>query len=184
MTVKLRTTVKVRTTVRWFLGGVAVVMVAAAALGADAPGKAPGREVAPVSKSKAPTAMTSGLTAQQYATIPGVLFARALADAPGKSLVVVSLKLPPARKGRAVSPRCMGHHHPGSVYVYVTEGTARLGLAGQPVRLVHKSESFFEPVGSVHTVGESASATQPASAIAVMIVPDGAPLVTPVCGHR
>ncbi|MGH8218438.1 MAG: cupin domain-containing protein [Steroidobacteraceae bacterium] len=128
--------------------------------------------------------MTSGLTAQQYATVPGVLFAQALADAPGKSLVVVSLKFPPARKGRAASPRCVGHHHPGSVYVYVTEGTARLGLADQPVRLVHTGESFFEPVGALHTVGESASATKPAAAIAVMIVPDGAPLVTPVCGHR
>lgn len=167
---------KVRTIVRWFLGGVAMVMVAGA-LAADVAG------AAPEAKSKALSAMTSGLTADQYATVPGVIFARALAEVPGKNLVVVALKLPPSRKGRAASPRCMGHHHPGSVYVYITQGTARLGLAGEPVRTVHTGESFFEPPGSLHTVGESASTTQPASAIAVMIVPDGAPLLTPMCGH-
>jgi quercetin dioxygenase-like cupin family protein len=65
------------------------------------------------------------------------------------------------------------------VYVFVTEGTARLGIEGQPVQEVHAGEGFFEPVGAVHTVSESASATEPASGIAVMIVPDGSPLVLP-----
>jgi hypothetical protein len=37
-------------------------------------------------------------------------------------------------------------------------------------------ESFFEPPGALHTVAESASATELAEGIAVMIVPDGAPL--------
>ena len=71
-----------------------------------------------------------------------------------------------------------GHRHPGSVYVYVTQGTARLGIEGQPVKEVHVGESFFEPPGVLHTVAESASTTESASAIAVMIVPEGAPLVT------
>jgi quercetin dioxygenase-like cupin family protein len=167
---------KVQTAVRLFLGGVASVAVAGA-LGADAPG------VAPAAKPKALTAMTPGLTAKQYATVPGVIFAHPLAEVPGKDLVVVALKLPPSQKGRAAPSRCMGHHHPGSVYVYITQGTARLGLAGEPTRIVHTGESFFEPVGALHTVGESASTTEPASAIAVMIVPDGAPLLTPVCGQ-
>jgi quercetin dioxygenase-like cupin family protein len=64
------------------------------------------------------------------------------------------------------------------VSVYVTEGTARLGLAGEPVREVKAGESLFKPVGAVHTVTQSASTTEPATAIAVMIVPDGAPLVS------
>ena len=33
-----------------------------------------------------------------------------------------------------------------------------------------RSSSFFEPVGAHHTVAENASATEPARAIAVMIV--------------
>jgi len=34
-------------------------------------------------------------------------------------------------------------------------------------------------VGAHHIIAENASATEPARAIAVMIVPEGAPLVTP-----
>ena len=111
---------------------------------------------------------------QATRTVP-TLFSAPLADMPGKQLVVVALTLPPKQEGRPPSP---GHRHPGSVYVYVTEGTARLGLAGEPAREVQAGESFFEPVGAIHTVGESASPTEQAKAIAGMIVPDGAPLVT------
>jgi quercetin dioxygenase-like cupin family protein len=105
---------------------------------------------------------------------PSVIFSSALKELPGTKLVVVSLKLDPAGKSLPHP-----HHHPGSVYVYVTQGAARLGLKGQPVQIVHAGESFFEAPGSVHTVAESASETEPAYAIAMMLVPDGAPLVTP-----
>jgi quercetin dioxygenase-like cupin family protein len=102
------------------------------------------------------------------------LFSAPLADVPGKNLVVVNLEWDPK------SPRhFMAHRHPGSVFVYVTKGAVRLGIEGQPVKLVHAGETFYEPPGALHAVGENASATEPAAAIAVMIVPDGAPLVTP-----
>lgn len=113
--------------------------------------------------------------AQEPPAGPKTLFSAPLADMPGKQLVVVELKLPPRQEGRPPAP---GHRHPGSVWVYVTEGVARLGLAGEPVREVKAGESFFEPMGAIHTVGQSASTTEPATAIAVMIVPDGAPLVS------
>jgi quercetin dioxygenase-like cupin family protein len=105
---------------------------------------------------------------------PGVIFSSPLTDVPGKHLVVVALEWDP-KSGKHFTP----HHHPGSVYVYVTKGTVKLGVEGQPVRIVHTGESFFEAMGAVHTVAESASATEPAAAIAVMIVPDGAPLAIP-----
>jgi quercetin dioxygenase-like cupin family protein len=107
---------------------------------------------------------------------PTELFRTALPDAPGKQLVVVALTIAPKRADQPASP---GHRHPGSVYVYVTEGTARFGIEGQPVKEVKTGESFFEPPGALHTVMESASATEGAKAIAVMIVPDGAPLTLP-----
>lgn len=108
-------------------------------------------------------------------TAPPVLFSAPLPEMPGMRLVVVELTLAPRQDEGTPT----GHRHPGSVYVYVTEGTARLGLEGEPVREVREGEGFFEPVGALHTVMESASATDPASAIAVMIVPEDAPLVTP-----
>ena len=107
---------------------------------------------------------------------PTELFRTALPDAPGKQLVVVELTIAPKQAGQPASP---GHRHPGSVYVYVTEGTARFGVEGQPVKEVRTGESFFEPPGALHNVMESASATAGAKAIAVMIVPDGAPLTLP-----
>ncbi|HEU4620462.1 MAG TPA: cupin domain-containing protein, partial [Gammaproteobacteria bacterium] len=110
---------------------------------------------------------------------PRVLFQAPLADAPGKNLVVVELNPPPHPEAPSTPEHHRrGHRHPGSVYVYVTQGAVRLGLEGQPVQVVHAGESFFEPVGAHHIIGESASATEPARAIAVMIVPDGAPLTT------
>jgi quercetin dioxygenase-like cupin family protein len=107
---------------------------------------------------------------------PPELFRAALPDMPGKQLVVVALTIQPKRADQPPSP---GHRHPGSVYVYVTQGTARFGVEGQPVKEVKTGESFFEPPGALHTVMESAHPTEPATAIAVMIVPDGAPLTLP-----
>jgi len=103
-----------------------------------------------------------------------VIFSTPLQDVPGKNLVVSRLVFPATSKHVPVN-----HRHPGSVYVYVTRGTVRLGIEGQLVREVRAGESFFEPPGALHTVAESASATDPAEAIAVLIVPDGAPLLTP-----
>lgn len=111
---------------------------------------------------------------------PPVIFSAPLADAPGKNLVVVELTFAPnpAPPSTPENHR-RGHRHPGSVYVYVTQGAVRLGVAGQPVQVVQTGGSFFEPVGAHHIITENASATEPARAIAVMIVPEGAPLTTP-----
>ena len=121
-------------------------------------------------------------TAQQGApprAPPKTLFSVPLADAPVKSLVVVELNYAPNPAPPSTAEHHgRGHHHPGSVYVYVTQGTVRLGVEGQPVQVVKTGESFFETVGAHHIINENASATEPARAIAMMIVPDGQPLTT------
>ena len=112
-------------------------------------------------------------------TPPPVLFMAPLEDAPGKQLVVVELKYAPnPRPPSTAEQHLTGHRHPGSVYVHVTHGAVRLGIEGQPPQVVQAGGSFFEPPGAHHIINENASATEPARAIAVMIVPDGAPLVT------
>jgi len=58
---------------------------------------------------------------------PVELFRTALPDMPGKQFVVVALTIAPRAAGQPPSP---GHRHPGSVYVYVTEGTARFAAKG------------------------------------------------------
>jgi quercetin dioxygenase-like cupin family protein len=119
--------------------------------------------------------------AKKLAKEPGVIFARELGDVPGKNLVVVRLEIPPKPVQPPASPdQSIGHRHPGSVYVYVTKGTVRFGIEGQPVQVVHAGESAFEPMGAVHTILENTSTKKPATVIAVLIVPDGAPILTPV----
>ena len=44
------------------------------------------------------------------------------------------------------------------------------------VKVYKAGESFFEPPGSEHLVSENASATEPASLLAVFVAPDGANL--------
>jgi quercetin dioxygenase-like cupin family protein len=110
---------------------------------------------------------------------PPVVFSAPLADAPGKNLVVVELSFAPNPAPPSTHENHRrGHRHPGSVYVYVTQGAVRLGVEGQPVQVVQTGGSFFEAVGAHHIITENASATEPARAIAVMIVPEGAPLTT------
>src|SRR5262245_66563117 len=92
---------------------------------------------------------------------PTELFRTALPDMPGKQLVVVALTIQPKR---ADQPAAAGHRHPGSVYVYVTEGTARFGLEGQPVKEVKTGASSFEAPGALHHLKESTHQTAPAKA--------------------
>ena len=125
----------------------------------------------------------AGAAAQESAparTPPKTLFSAPLADAPGKNLVVVELNYRPnSAPASTAEQHARGHRHPGSVYVYVTQGAVRLAVEGEPARVVKAGESFFEPVGAHHIINENASATEPARAIAVMIVPEGEPLTTP-----
>ena len=110
---------------------------------------------------------------------PATLFSGVLAEAPGHNVVVVELNFPPNASAPSTSDRHpLGHRHPGSVYVYVTQGAVRLGIEGEPVQVVQAGQIFFEPVGAHHIVNENTSSTEPARAIAFMIVPEGLPLST------
>lgn len=105
------------------------------------------------------------------------LFRAPLPEIPGKQLVVVPLQFPMSN-----SVKRPAHQHPGSVFVYVPKGEARLGVEGQEPKLISAGQGFFEPVGAIHNVNESVGSEQ-ATAIAFMIVPDGAPLVMPSTTH-
>jgi quercetin dioxygenase-like cupin family protein len=47
-----------------------------------------------------------------------------------------------------------------------------------PAKVYKAGECFFEPPGSEHLVSENASATEPASLLAVFVAADGARLTT------
>ena len=72
------------------------------------------------------------------------------------------------------------HYHAGSVFAYVLTGEIRsqIGPDGE-VKVYKAGESFFEPPGSTHLVSENASATEPASLLAVFVADDNANLTQP-----
>jgi quercetin dioxygenase-like cupin family protein len=93
-----------------------------------------------------------------------------LPNAPGKNLTAVVVAYPPG--GKSVK-----HHHAGSVFVYVLSGAIRSeNSATGPAKVYTAGESFFEPPGSEHLVSENASATEPASLLAVFVADNGAQL--------
>ncbi len=95
-----------------------------------------------------------------------------LPNVPGKSVTAVVVTFPPGAK----SPP---HHHAGSVLVYVLSGEVRSeNSATGPAQIYKAGETFFEPAGSTHLVSENASATEPATILAVFIADDGATLTT------
>jgi quercetin dioxygenase-like cupin family protein len=95
-----------------------------------------------------------------------------LPNVPGKSLTAVVVNFAPGAKSTS-------HHHAGSVFVYVLSGQIRSEVSGAgPAKVYNAGETFFEPPGSTHLVSENASASEPASLLAVFVADDGAKLTT------
>lgn len=101
------------------------------------------------------------------------LFAVKLPNVPGQTLTAEVVEYPPGGKSSV-------HHHAGSVFAYILTGRIRSqSSATGPVRIYKAGETFFEPPGSNHLVSENASASEPASLLAIFIAEDGAVLTEP-----
>jgi quercetin dioxygenase-like cupin family protein len=99
-----------------------------------------------------------------------IVMSQKLPDVPGKTLTGLLVHYEPGGK----TPK---HHHPGSVMAFVVSGAIRSqNSATGPARVYRAGEAFFEPPGSEHLVSENASATEPASLLAIFIADDGATL--------
>jgi len=98
--------------------------------------------------------------------------AEKLPNVPGKTLTAVVVNYAPGGKSAS-------HHHAGSVFAYVLSGAIRSeNSATGPAKVYKAGESFFEPPGSEHLISENASASEPASLLAVFVADDGARLTT------
>ena len=103
-----------------------------------------------------------------------LVYQHELPNVPGKSIKGVLVEYGPGGS----SP---GHTHPKSAFIYATvlEGAIRSQVSGTgPARVYRAGETFFEPPGSTHLVGENASATEPARILAVFVADDGATLTS------
>jgi quercetin dioxygenase-like cupin family protein len=100
------------------------------------------------------------------------VLAQTLPNVAGKSLTAVIVTY-------ALGGKSVKHHHAGSVFVFVLSGAIESeSSATGSVKVYKAGESFFEPPGSEHLVSENASATAPASLLAIFVADDGAQLTT------
>jgi len=100
------------------------------------------------------------------------VLAQRLPNLPGQSLTAVTVSYAPGGKSAA-------HRQAGSVFAYVLSGAIRSETSATgPAKVYKAGKSFFEPPGSRHLVSENASATEPASLLAVFVAADGAQLTT------
>lgn len=98
---------------------------------------------------------------------------------PGKSLVAVVVKYAPGAKS-------VPHRHANSAFIYahVMSGAVRSQVDDQPAKVYQAGESWTERPGALHRMSENASATEPASLLAVFVVDSGdTSLTTPAKGE-
>jgi quercetin dioxygenase-like cupin family protein len=97
----------------------------------------------------------------------------ALAELPGREVIVITLDIPPG----ASSPP---HRHPGHhVFGYVLEGTYKIKIDQGPEMVLTKGQTFHEAPGQLHAVSANGSQTEPAKVVAFMIVESGKPITVP-----
>ena len=72
------------------------------------------------------------------------------------------------------------HQHPGPTFGYVVSGRIRWAIDGGPAKVLEAGQSFFEPMGSVHSTSANASDTEPARISVVILSKPGEPLSKPV----
>jgi quercetin dioxygenase-like cupin family protein len=85
-----------------------------------------------------------------------------LPNVPGKSITTLLVEFPP----NAFTPR---HRHPGSVTAYVTKGVLRSQLNDGPVGTFGPGGTWFEPPGTIHSLVENPSPTEPAEIMAIFV---------------
>jgi quercetin dioxygenase-like cupin family protein len=92
------------------------------------------------------------------------VFERAIPNIPGKKLIAVEVTYPPGGKSAS-------HLHTQSAFIYahVLSGAIRSQVDDEPVRVYQTGEGFYENPGSHHRISENASASAPASLLAVFI---------------
>lgn len=71
------------------------------------------------------------------------------------------------------------HQHPGPTFGYVVSGRIRWAINGEPAKVLEAGQSFFEPMGSVHSTSANDSATEPAKIAVVILGKPGEPLSKP-----
>jgi quercetin dioxygenase-like cupin family protein len=103
--------------------------------------------------------------AQEHQTITPA-FQEAIPNIPGKSLIGIVVSYPPGGKSPAHT-----HAHSAFITGYVLSGSIRSQVNDGKTQVFHAGEHWTEPPGGAHhAISENASATEPASLLAIFVV--------------
>jgi quercetin dioxygenase-like cupin family protein len=67
------------------------------------------------------------------------------------------------------------HSHAHGVMAYVVSGSIVSQVNDGPEQTFHAGDAWWEPPGAIHRVSRNASASEPATLLAIYIAPPGAP---------
>ena len=99
------------------------------------------------------------------------LLTQALADFPGKEVMIITVDYPPG----AADPI---HRHDAHGFVYVLQGSIVMQVEGGKEVTLTAGQTFYEGPQDLHTVGRNASDTVPAKFLVLLVKDDGAPILT------
>jgi quercetin dioxygenase-like cupin family protein len=100
------------------------------------------------------------------------LMSKALAENPGKEVLMITVEYPPG----SVDPI---HRHNAQAFVYVLEGSIVMQVRGGKEVTLTPGQTFYEGPDDVHVVGRNASLTKPAKFLVVLIKDKGALVLVP-----
>ena len=101
------------------------------------------------------------------------LLTKELADIPGKEALMLTVVYPPGGADPV-------HRHNAHGFIYVLEGSVVMQVKGQKPVTLTAGQTFYEGPDDIHVVGRSASSTQPAKLLVLLLKNKGAPVLVPV----
>lgn len=101
------------------------------------------------------------------------LMSKALADIPGKEVVMITVEFPPGGADPV-------HKHDAHGFIYVLEGSVVMQVKGGQEVTLTPGQTFYEGPDDVHVVGRNASTTKSAKILALLVKDKGAPILVPV----
>lgn len=97
------------------------------------------------------------------------LLKQPLPDIPGREVRMTLLQRDPLVSSAP-------HRHPGHyTFGYVVQGTYEFGVNGQPPRILHAGDVFYEPPGALHSTSRNASPNEKLKIVVFMVADSSKP---------
>ena len=118
-------------------------------------------------------AMAHQATAAAPEPVVTALLTKALADHPGKEVLMLTVDYAPGGADPV-------HRHDAHGFIYVLEGSIVMGVKGGKEQTLTPGQTFYEGPADIHTVGRNASKTKPAKFLVFLLKDSNKPAVIPV----